>query len=157
MSNPAQSPLDYSRFFLQARVPIRAYVISALASLVGAVAVVAWLALDWPVVLGVLAIIVMTFGLGVSVATLLSSSRFQTTVIIERDTVTLVNGRRRRVLNWTEVADVTTTGPYLIFTPKGDGRREVVLFDPRQTDTAMFTDLIANLRRRLDASRGYRP
>ena len=74
-----------------------------------------------PMVIVVLAIIVMTFGLGVSVATLLSQSRFRTTLIIERDTVTLINGRRRRVLNWTEVAGVTTQGSYLIFTPKGTG------------------------------------
>lgn len=157
MSNPAHVPSDHSRFFLQARVPIRAYVISAVASLVGAVAVVAWLALRWPPVVGVLAIVVMTFGLGVSVFTLFSQNRFQTTVIIERDTVTLINGRRRRVLNWTEISDVTTTGPYLIFNPKGDGRPEIVLFDPRQTNSALFSDLVATLRDRLDASRGYRP
>ena len=78
-------------------------------------------------------------------------------MIIERDTVTLINGRRRRVLNWIEVADVTTQGPYLVFTPKGDGRREVVLFDPRQTSTPVVRGLVATLRTRLDASRGYRP
>ncbi len=55
------------------------------------------------------------------------------------------------------MADVTTQGPYLVFNPKGDGRREVVLFDPRQTNTQLFADLVAALRTRLDASRGYRP
>jgi hypothetical protein len=157
ISNPAQSPLDHQRFFLHARVPVRAYVISALASIGGAVLVVAWLTLRWHPIFGVLAVLVMTFGLAISVGTLLSQSRYQTTVIIERDTVTLINGRRRRVLNWIEVADVTTQGPYLVFNPKGDGRREVVLFDPRQTNTQLFSDLVASLRTRLDASRGYRP
>jgi hypothetical protein len=157
ISNPAHVPLDQDRFTLQARVPIRAYVIAAVASLVGAVLLVVSLTLRWPTVVGVLAIVVMTFGLGVSVASLLSQSRFQTTLIIDRDTVTLINGRRRRVLNWTEVAGVSTQGPYLIFTPKGSGRREVVLFDPRQTRTPLFEELVATLRRRLDASRGYRP
>ncbi len=98
ISNPAQSPLDHQRFFLQARVPVRAYVIAAVARSAGAVLVVAWLTLRWPPVFGVLAVVVMTFGLAISVATLLSQSRYQTTVIIERDTVTLINGRRRRVL-----------------------------------------------------------
>ena len=131
--------------------------IAAVCSLVGAVSVVASLMLRWPPVFGVLAVVVMTFGLAVSVFTLLSQSRYQTTVIIDRDTVTMINGRRRRVLNWTEVAEVTTQGPYLVFNPLGDGRREVVLFDPRQTSSQLFADLVDALRTRLDASRGYRP
>ena len=74
ISNPAQSPLDHQRFFLQARVPVRAYVIAARRSIVGAVLVVASLTLRWPPVFGVLAVVVMTFGLAVSVVTLLSQS-----------------------------------------------------------------------------------
>ena len=127
--------------------------IAAVCSLVGAVSVVASLMLRWPPVFGVLAVVVMTFGLAVSVVTLLSQSRYQTTVIIERDTVTLINGRRRRVLNWTEVAEVTTQGPYLVFNPKGDGRREVVLFDPRQTSTSV----VRGSRRRAPYPLGREP
>ncbi len=158
MSNPAYAPQDRQRFFLQARTPVRAYVISAFGSIVGAVLLVAGLSLRWPPGIVILSIILMTFGLGLSTAALLANSRYQTTLLIERDTVTLINGRRRRVLNWTEVADVSVHGPHLIFSPKVEGgRREIVLFDPRQTSSGLFTDLVAALRHRLDVSRGYKP
>lgn len=158
MSNPAYAPQDHQRFFLQARTPVRAWVISALGSILGAVVLVAALSLRWPAGIVVLGIILMTFGLGLSTTALFVKSRYETTLMIERDTLTLINGRRRRVLNWTEVGDVTVQGPHLIFSPKDEsGRREVVLFDPRQTSSGLFTDLVAALRHRLDVSRGYKP
>lgn len=158
MSNPAVSPQDHQRFFLQARPPVRAYVISAVSSLLGAVLVVAALSLRWPAVIVVLAIILMIFGLGLSTAALFAKSRYETTILIERDTVTLINGRRRRVLNWTEVADVSVQGQHLIFSPNVEsGRREIVLFDPRRTSNRLFEDLVEALRHRLDVSRGYKP
>jgi hypothetical protein len=158
MSNPAVSPQDRQRFFLQARTPVRAYALSAVGSVLGAVLLVATLTLEWPRVLVVLGIILMAFGIALSTAALFAKARYRTTLLVERDSITLINGRRRRVLNWTEVGDVTVQGPHLVFAPRdASGRREIVLFDPRQTDSPLFQDLVAALRHRLDVSRGYRP
>ena len=158
MSNPAYAPQDHQRFFLQARTPVRIYVISGVCSIVGAVLLVAALSLRWPVGIMILATIMMTFGLGLSTAALFVKSRYRTTLLIERDTITMINGKRRRVLNWTEVSDVSVSGPHLIFSPAVEGgRREIVLFDPRQTSSGLFTDLVHALRHRLDMSRGYKP
>ncbi len=157
MSNPAFRPEDRQRFALRVQPPVRAYAVASICSLAGALLIVIWLAQGWSTPVGVLAIGLLGFGIALNVAALVLKYRYQTTIMIERDTVTLINGRRRRVLNWTEVADVTLEGPRLIFKPKGHGKRQVVLFDPRQTDRRVFDDLVDVLQRRLDASRGYRP
>ena len=157
MSNPALRPEDRQRFALRVQPPVRAYVVASICSLTGALLIVIWLTQGWPTLVGVLAIALLGFGIALNVAALVLKHRYQTTIMIERDTVTLINGRRRRVLNWTEVSDVTLDGPRLIFKPKGNGPRQVVLFDPRQTDRGLFDDLVEALQRRLDASRGYRP
>ena len=158
MSNPAFRPEDRQHFALRVQPPVRAYAVASICSLAGALLIVGWLAQGWSTLVGVLAIALLGFGIALNVAALVLRYRYETTILIERDTVTLINGRRRRVLNWTEVADVTLEGPRLIFKPKGDdGQRQVVLFDPRQTDRGLFDDLVDALQRRLDASRGYRP
>jgi hypothetical protein len=157
VSNPAHPPEDQQRFALIAQPPLRAYLIASISSLGGGVLIVLWMMQDWPLIVGVLASLLLLFGLALSGATLLLTSRFKTTLVIDRDTVTLINGRRRRVLNWTEVADVSLHGSHLIFTPKGEGKRAVVPFDARRTDRHLFDDLLATVRSRLDASRGYRP
>ena len=137
---------------------MRAWVLSGVGSILGAVLLVAAMSMSWPFVFVVLGLLLMIFGLALSTAALFAKSRYQTTLLIERDTVTLINGKRRRVLNWTEVADVSIQGPHLIFSPTDEGgRREIVLFDPRQTSSSLFSDLVETLRRRLDVSRGYRP
>ena len=158
MSNPAHSPRDHQRFSLQARPPTRAYLISGVASIVGAVLLVVALNSRWPVAVVLLGMFLMACGLVLSTTALLTRSRYQTTIVVERDSVTLINGRRRRVLNWTEVGDVKVQGPHLIFSPQAaGGRTEVVLFDKRQTNTGVFQDLVTALRHRLDISRGYKP
>ncbi|HEY5847027.1 MAG TPA: hypothetical protein VIT42_09595 [Microlunatus sp.] len=157
MSNPAFRPEDRQRFALRVQTPVRAYAVASVCSLAGALLIVNWLVQGWPTLVGVLAIALLGFGIALNVAALVLKHRYQTTIMIERDTVTLINGRRRRVLNWTEVAEVTLEGPRLIFKFKGDGQRQVVLFVPRQTDRGLFDDLVEAMQRRLDASRGYRP
>ena len=158
MSNPAVAPQNHQRFFLQARTPVRAWVISGLASIGGAVLLVVASSLNWPLPFLILGMVLMLFGLALSTAALFAKSRYQTTLLVERDRLTLINGRRRRVLNWTEVSDVSIQGPHLVLSPTEEGgRREIVLFDTRQAGTPLFEDLMQALRNRLDASRGYKP
>jgi len=157
MSNPAFRPEDRQRFALRVQPPVRAYAVASVCSLAGALLIVTWLVQGWPTLVGVLAIALLGFGIALNVAALVLKHRYQTTIMIERDTVTLINGRRRRVINWTEVAEVTLEGPRLVFKLHGNEQPQVVLFAPRQTDRGLFDDLVEALQRRLDASRGYRP
>ena len=154
VSNPAQLPEDRHRFVVGSEQPVRPYAVAAACSLVAALALVAGLIRDitW---LALLALALLALALALVAAAIVLRNRYRTTLVTEKTTLTLVNGRRRRILRWSEIADVTLDGSRLIFSPVESGRPEVVLVDPRQTAQPMFAEMLDVLRRRLDASRGY--
>jgi hypothetical protein len=155
MSNPVRMPQNRLRFVLRVPPPIRALVLAATCSLVGAVLVVIWLSLGWPTLVGVLAVVVFVVGLALAVAAQALAARSRTTLLLDGSALTVVSGARRRVLAWTDIDDVTLEPARMIIRLR-EGRQQVVLVGPRQQNSPQFTDLVAALRARLDASRGYR-
>ena len=155
MSNPAQPPEDRRRFVVKSEQPVRAYAIAAYCSLLGAILLVMGPLRDSRF-LTVVAVVVLGFGVVLAALAFWLRRLYRTTLIAEKSTLTLVNGRRRRVLQWSEIADVSLQRARLVFTPKGPGRRQAVIIDPTLTGQPMFTEMLTELRKRLDASRGYR-
>lgn len=154
MSNPALRPEDRQRFALRTTPPIRAYLIAALGSVVGAVLIVGWRS-GWPVAVGVVGLVLLVLALALAVVGTVLTQRFRTTLVVERDTLTVVAGRRRTVFGWRDVASIDVKGARLVVTPRGGGRPTVAYVDPRQVDQPSFRALATLLAARLDASRGY--
>jgi hypothetical protein len=154
VSNPALRPEDQQRFVLRASPPLRAYLI-AVGSIAGAVLIVGWQS-GWPVALGVVGLVVGALAVLLAVTATVLTWRFQTTLIVARDTLTLTSGRRRTVFSWRDIADIKVKGARLVVTPVGGGRPTVAYVNPRQVAQPSFQAVGSLLAERLDASRGYR-
>lgn len=155
MSNPALRPEDQQRFVLRASPPLRAYLIAAVGSIIGAVLIVGWQS-GWPLALGVVGLVVAALAVGLAVTATVLTWRFQTTLFVARDTLTLTAGGRRTVFSWRDIAEINVKGARLVVTPVGGGRPTVAYVNPRQVAQPSFQALGSLLAERLDASRGYR-
>lgn len=155
MSNPALRPEDSQRFVLRATPPIRAYLLAAVGSVLGAVLIVVWQS-GRPTWLGVLGIVVLALAVLLALVATVLTWRFQTTVLVQRDTLTLTSGRRRTVFAWRDIKGVEVKGARLVVTPSDDSKPTIAYVDPRQVGQPSFQALGTLLAARLDASRGYR-
>jgi hypothetical protein len=155
VSNPALRPEDQQRFVLRASPPLRAYLIAAVGSIVGAVLIVGWQS-GWPLALGVVGLVVAALAVGLALTATVLTWRFQTTLLVARDTLTLTAGGRRTVFSWRDIAEINVKGARLVVTPVGGGRPTVAYVNPRQVTQPSFQALGSLLAERLDASRGYR-
>ena len=140
---------------LRATPPLRAYLISAVGSVVGAVLIVGWQS-GWPLALGIVGLVVGAFAILLAVTATVLTWRFQTTLSVARDTLTLTSGRRRTVFSWRDIAEINVKGARLVVTPVGGGRPTVAYISPRQVGQPSFRAVGTLLAERLDASRGYR-
>jgi len=155
VSNPALRPEDQQRFVLRASPPLRAYLIAAVGSIAGAVLIVGWQT-GWPVALGVVGLVVGALAVLLALTATVLTWRFQTTLIVARDTLTLTSGRRRTVFSWRDIAEINVKGARLVVSPVGGGRPTVAYVNPRQVAQPSFQAVGTLLAERLDASRGYR-
>lgn len=155
MSNPALRPEDSQRFTLRATPPIRAYLIAAVASVIGAVLIVGWQS-GWHLALGVIGIVLLVLALALAAAATLLTWMFQTTLLVQRDTLTVTSGRRRTVFNWRDIAEVEVKGARLVVSPVDGSKPTIAYVNPRQISRPGFQALGSLLAARLDASRGYR-
>jgi len=145
------------RFVLRAPTPLRALAVSAGTEMAGAVLLVAWAALDLPLVVAVLGALLLAFGATLLVAAILAVARLAQTVELDEAGVTLRRGQRTRRLPWAAVQQVTLNGARLTLrTDPGQGEPMEVL-NPGGAAEASFLALLGALRQRLDADRGYRP
>ena len=155
MSNPALRPEDSQRFTLRATPPIRAYLIAAVGSIVGAVLIIGWQS-GWHLALGVVGVAVLVLALVLAAAATALTAMFQTTLLVQRDTLTITSGRRRTVFNWRDIAGIDVKGARLVVSPVDGGKPTVAYVNPRQVGQPSFQSLGSLLAARLDASRGYR-
>ncbi|HEY5979260.1 MAG TPA: hypothetical protein VIT41_06450 [Microlunatus sp.] len=155
MSNPALRPEDQRRFVLRASPPLRAYLLAAIGSIAGAVLIVGWQS-GWPLALGIIGILVGVLAVLLALTATVLTRRFQTTLLVARDTLTLTSGRRRTVFSWRDIAAIDVKGARLVVTPVGGGRPTVAYVNPRQVAQPSFQAVGTLLAERLDASRGYR-
>jgi hypothetical protein len=155
VSNPALRPEERQRFVLRASPPIRAYLLAAVGSVVGAVLIVGWQS-GWALGLGVVGIVLLALAVLLGVVASVLTWRFQTTVLVQRDTLTVTTGRRRTVFSWRDIKSIEVSGARLVISPIDDGKPTVAYVDPRRVGQPSFQAMGTVLAERLDASRGYR-
>jgi hypothetical protein len=151
-SDTSQS--QQARFTLSAPPPVRSLAISAVAAVIAAAMIVFGSALDWPRAVAITGVGLMVFACALAVVALVLTARLRTTLVLDPESITIIQARRRRVVPWSTIEVVRRQGPrLLLITKRGDGENATVV-NPG-TD-ATFNALIAEIQRRLDADRGYR-
>ncbi len=130
--------------------------ISAGAALIAAAMIVLGSALDLPQVVIIAGVILMIFAVALAVAAIALTVRLRTTLILDPESITIINGRRRRVVDWSTIDIVRRQGPRLLLITKPGRGSDVAVVNPRAENDVVFSALIAEIQKRLDADRGYR-
>jgi len=130
--------------------------ISAGAALIAAAMIVLGSALDLPQVVIIAGVILMIFAVALAVAAIALTVRLRTTLILDPESITIINGRRRRVVGWSTIDIVRRQGPRLLLITKPGRGSDMAVVNPRAENDVVFSALIAEIQKRLDADRGYR-
>ena len=130
--------------------------ISAGAALIAAAMIVLGSALDLPQVVIIAGVILMIFAVALAVAAIALTVRLHTTLILDPESITIINGRRRRVVGWSTIDIVRRKGPRLLLITKPGRGSDMAVVNPRAENDVVFSALIAEIQKRLDADRGYR-
>ena len=113
-------------------------------------------ALDLPQVVMIAGVIVMIFAVALAVVAVALTVRLRTTLVLDPESITIINGRRRRVVGWSTIDIVRRQGPRLLLITKPGSGSDVTVVNPRAETDATFSALIVEIQQRLDADRGYR-
>jgi hypothetical protein len=130
--------------------------ISAGAALIAAAMIVLGSALDLPEVVIIAGVILMVFAVALAVAAIALTVRLRTTLILDPESITIINGRRRRVVGWSTIDIVRRQGPRLLLITKPGRGSDMAVVNPRAENDVVFSALIAEIQKRLAADRGYR-
>ena len=113
-------------------------------------------ALDLPQVVMIAGVIVMIFAVALAVVAVALTLRLRTTLALDPESITIIRGRRRRVVGWSTIDIVRRQGPRLLLITKPGFGANLTVVNPRAETDVMFSALIAEIQKRLDADRGYR-
>jgi hypothetical protein len=144
------------RFTLTAPAPVRSLAISAGASVIAAGLIVLGSALELPRGVIVAGVTLLIFAVALAVVAVALTVRLRTTLILDKDSITIINGRQRRVVGWSTIEIVRRQGPRLSLITKPASASDVTVINPRAETDATFSALIVEIQQRLDADRGYR-
>jgi hypothetical protein len=145
-----------ARFTLTAPPPVRSLAISAVAAVIAAAMVVLGGALDLSQVVTIAGVGLMIFAGTLAVVALVLTARLRTTLALDSQSITIIKGRRRRIVPWSTIELVRRQGPRLLLITKPDGGDDATVLNPGHSNGPTFDALIAEIQRRLDADRGYR-
>jgi hypothetical protein len=112
-------------------------------------------ALDLPQVVTAAGVGLLILAVVLAVVALLLTARLRTTLVLDPETITIIKGRRRRVVPWSMIDIVRRQGPRLLLITKPEGGADVTVVNPGTATDATFDALIAEIQQRLDADRGY--
>jgi hypothetical protein len=146
-----------ARFVLTAPAPVRSLAISAGAAVIAAAMIVLGSALDLPLLVTIAGVSLIIFACLLAVVALVLTARLRTTLALDSESITIIKRRRRRVVPWSAIDLVKRQGPRLLLITKPGDSEDVTVVNPPTATDATFDALIAEIQRRLDADRGYRP
>jgi hypothetical protein len=141
---------------LTAPAPVRSLAISAGASVIAAGLIVLGSALELPRGVIGAGVTLLIFAVALAVVAVALTVRLRTTLILDKDSITIINGRQRRVVGWSTIEIVRRQGPRLSLITKPASASDVTVINPRAETDATFSALIVEIQQRLDADRGYR-
>lgn len=146
-----------TEYLLQARLPVRAFLIAAAATLLGAVMVVVSLQNSWHFAFTVLFAILIVAGIGLALAGAKSLKSHQVKVVFDDDGYEITGRDASRSGKWAEVTKVTQTDDGHHVTIYHGTVTRTHLLCPLGLDDPQLNQLITDMAARLDHSRGYRP
>ena len=155
MSESGRLRPQQTQFLLTPPPPVRSLAISAVAAVIAAAVLVLASALQLPRAVVIAGIVIMVFAFALAVVALVLTVRLRTTLILDPQSITIIKGRRRRVLDWSMIDSVKLQGARLKLITKPQGGADATVLNPRSAADATFTALAADVGRRLDADRGY--
>jgi hypothetical protein len=141
---------------LAASPPVRSLAISAGTAVVAAVMIVLGSALDLSQVVAAAGVGLLIFAVVLALAALVLTARLRTTLVLDPESITIIKGRRRRIVSWSMIDTVKRQGPRLLLITKAEDGTDASVLNPGPATEATFDALIAEIKRRLDADRGYR-
>jgi hypothetical protein len=154
VTDPRRDQPPVQRYTLTAVPPVRPLVIAAAAVVLGAVLLVVWHRAGLFLVVGVLGALLMVLGLALAIAALVLTARLRTEVRLEAEALTVVRRGRERSVAWDRVREVTLDHPRLTVVA-GEPDDALVVVNPRPAGDPHFASLLAQVKQRLDADRGY--
>ncbi|HEX3205102.1 MAG TPA: hypothetical protein VHQ68_02565, partial [Propionibacteriaceae bacterium] len=107
-----------ARFTLTAPPPVRSLAISAVAAVIAAAMVVLGGALDLSQVVTIAGVGLMIFAGTLAVVALVLTARLRTTLALDSQSITIIKGRRRRIVPWSTIELVRRQGPRLLLITK---------------------------------------
>jgi hypothetical protein len=150
------SDLGGERFALTARPPVWALAIASLVAVVGAALAVGSRALGLGPVALVTGIVGLVLGVVLVLAAAILVVRLRSTLLLDGQGLTVLHGRRTDRLLWSDITSVNLAGPRLTFVTESASGTGVSILNPRSRTDPTFLALVAAIRDRLDADRGYR-
>ena len=156
MSDASSERLTETRFVLAPPPPLRSLAISAGTALIAAAMIVLSSALDLPAAVTIAAIVVLIFAIVLALVALVLTVRL-TTLILDPRSITIIRTRHRRVVPWSGIDSVKMQGARVLLITEPKDYPDAAVVNPRGRDDATFAALVAEIQRRLNADRGYRP
>jgi hypothetical protein len=150
------SDLGGERFALTATPPVRALALASVVAVVGAALTVGSRALGLGPVVLVMGVAGLLLAAAVTLAVIILVTRVRSTLLLDPHGITVIRGRRTDHLPWSDINRVHLAGPRLTFVTEPAGDAGVSVINPRGRTDPTFVALVAAIRGRLDADRGYR-
>lgn len=152
----AITPPSRQRFALKADIPVRAYLIAAISSSLGAFVVILWAWVGLPSGVLVAGAVLMIFGAALVLVAFVISKQLRSVLTLDASACVLTRGKTSRTLQWSEIVEVRLAGPRMIIMPKPGGHRPMQVVNPGGSSATTFLAAAEAIRMRLDADRGYR-
>ena len=160
-SNPtlAASPYDAgmaaSTYTIVPRTAVRAFLIAALASILGAAFLVLALTNSWHPAVAVISVVVLAAGLLLALAAYLAQRASVAELVLNEDGYTVVTRDGSQSGEWADVTRITRTleGAHVTI-HEGDTKR--IRLEFRSDDTAQLDEVLAEMGKRLDMAKGYK-
>jgi hypothetical protein len=144
-----------TRFALTAPPPVRSLAISAAVAVIAAAMIVLGSAVDLPQVVTIAGACLLTFAVALAVVALVLTAWLRTKLVLDSESITIIKGRRRRVLPWSAIEIVKRQGPRLLLITKPKAGADATVRNPGTATDATFDALIAEIQKRMNADRGY--
>jgi hypothetical protein len=157
VSDSAKEGPVQARYVLTAWPPLRSLAISSVSALIAAAMVVLGTALELPQAVAIAGISLMILAIVLAVVALVLTVRLRTTLIFDSQSISIIRGRHRRLVPWSMIETVKMQGPRLLLIMVPEAKPDAEIINPRRSTDATFAALIAEIRQRLNADRGYRP
>lgn len=147
--------MEDTQYIISPRIPVRGFFVAAVLCVIGAGVLVASLALDWNVVIGVLGGALIVLGVLLMIIGFIAMRAGRSSLLFTEDGYELVGPGGEQAGAWQDVTRVTQARDGRRITIQdAEGGRAQLVFAPGAE--AQFDQMLADMVKRLDHAKGYR-